>query len=84
MIPPSERIALIARCPEVARVFDELDEASGELDDTRRAALVEIAKLRAALEMVWNRWSFHGQNHTHTWHDRADCAGIVKAALEGR
>ncbi len=41
-----------------------------------------IRELRAACEMVLERWSFNNdQRHTHTWHDREDCAKVIRDAL---
>ncbi len=55
--------------------------------DVLRAYMVgamaqEIAELRNALRMVSERWTFNNvQQHTHTWHDWADCIGPIKSAL---
>lgn len=44
------------------------------------AELVEAA--RKALEAVRERWTFdERQQHTHTWHDWADCKPLIDAAL---
>lgn len=42
----------------------------------QRDALLEAAK------MVLQRWTFNeNQWHTHTWHDMADCATVLRAAI---
>ena len=38
--------------------------------------------LLAACEMVLERWTFsNDQQHTHTWHDWADCKPVLDAAI---
>lgn len=44
--------------------------------EARRNRLLEAAK------MVLQRWTFNeNQWHTHTWHDMADCATVLRAAI---
>ncbi len=44
-----------------------------------KAALFD--EMLVALNMVQERWSFNSQQHTHTWHDWADCQAIIKPLL---
>ena len=38
--------------------------------------------LLAACKMVLRRWTFNNdQHHTHSWHDMADCAEVIRAAI---
>ena len=55
----------------------DVETLTAERDEARRQA----AAMRAALAMVQERWSFHDQTHTHTWHDWADCQPSIKKAL---
>ena len=49
-------------------------------DRDRLAA--RVRELEAALAMVRERWTFDSyQQHTHTWHDWADCKPAIDAAL---
>ncbi len=53
-------------------------------EELRRLALLTNAApdLLAALNMVLARWTFdNNQQHTHTWHDWADCAEVICAAI---
>lgn len=49
-----------------------------------RANRVEALLLaRAALEAVKAKWTFsNSQQHTHTWHDWADCAPLIQGAID--
>lgn len=90
----SERDELKAKLAEAAN-----DKAARKLLATDLVALAEgkevktvlaenvrlkMAKKDAALEFAAERWSFSGQQHTHTWHDWADWQPLLKAAREAK
>ena len=46
------------------------------------AANARAKKLESVCRMFKERWSFDsGQQHTHTWHDWADCVAEMEKAL---
>lgn len=60
---------------EIGLLIDAMVSQRDSLRE-QRDALLEAAK------MVLQRWTFNeNQWHTHTWHDMADCATVLRAAI---
>jgi hypothetical protein len=57
---------------------------TAESQPTEADALrANLAALVAACEMVQRRWTFDGaQQHTHSWHDMADCMELIVPAVK--
>lgn len=68
------------------RVKDEPSQYLCPMTHTELASVKaqadRAAAMEKALKMVLSRWSFDAnQQPTHTWHDMADCAAVIDAAL---
>ena len=72
---------------EVDRLRAELERSDNytsflKLEAALAARDAELARLREAVEMVRKRWTFsNDQQHTHNWHDMADCFEAIHKAL---
>jgi len=87
-LPPVDRrvgdkAAMLVNCQ---RFIERRCEAGGwptyaELEATVAGLTAERDAARSALQMVSERWTFNNQQHTHTWHDWADCQPVLAAAL---
>ena len=56
-------------------------EAERDAARSRLAEAVGHERMRC-LEWIRRKWRFDHQNHTHTWHDFADCIAAIQDGTE--
>lgn len=68
----------------IAEVNCEWLNKKQRAEDLANLRLIAAApELLAALQLVLKRWTFNdNQQHTHNWHDWADCTVDVRRAIE--
>lgn len=73
-------VGIVAEHFTVADVYDDFEDPEQAKANARLIAAAP--DLLEALRMVLDRWTFsNDQQHTHNWHDWADCMKVILLAL---